>query len=104
MDEVGLPAVKARNMMIKDSSISLLPNIPSGYDQNFHEEMIFEGVIGVGYHIEERKTVIPMDTKPLPTSLAEWTNEEKMHSCFFHTTIAIDTAVVIVGNLMFLSS
>ena len=87
----------------KNQTIPLLPDVPSCYDEDFHEKIVLKLLFSQFYHLKERCSNLPLDTKLLPTGSCKRTTEEEMKSSFFSLSIANDTVVVIPLNLVLLS-
>jgi hypothetical protein len=60
--ETPFPIKKGRNTSIEDEVISLLPDSPSCYNVEFHEEIMSRLAFGLFHHGMEGKIKVPVDS------------------------------------------
>jgi hypothetical protein len=73
---VVLPRKKRRNRAPEDLSISFLPDFPSCYRENFHEEAQAEVLLGFLNGVKKEEAMIPGDSQIIPTFRAEGALED----------------------------
>ena len=102
--EGTFPGIKRRTASVKDEIISLLPDLPSSYDEYLHKEGALVLDLSKMHHLEELFCEIPTNSKILPTCLTERAVEEQMKRRLLNAVVAENTVVIISLELLFLPS
>jgi len=77
--EVIFPTYNTCWASIKYQAIPLLPDMPSCYDEDFHEEIMVEVLFSQIYHVKEWSSSLPLNANLLPTGSCKGTAKEKMN-------------------------